>query len=72
MSRFALCRWISCEDKAQLKSFIEAHNSAMSTDIDGDPVFMAPSAYSLRYDGERNPQIVFADVKDYQKSGAGK
>jgi peptide chain release factor 3 len=70
MSRFALCRWISSEDKAVLKSFIEAHNSAIADDIDGDPVFMAPSAYSLNYDAERNPQIKFSDVKDYQKSGA--
>ncbi len=71
-SRFTLCRWISSEDKAALKSFIEAHGSAIADDIDGDPVFMAPSAYSLRYDEERNPAIVFSDVKDYQKSSAGK
>ncbi len=71
-SRFTLCRWISSEDKTALKTFMDAHASALSTDIDGDPVFMAPSAYSLRYDEERNPAIVFSDVKDYQKSGAGK
>jgi peptide chain release factor 3 len=71
-SRFTLCRWISSEDKAALKTFIEAHGSAIADDIDGDPVFMAPSAYSLRYDEERNTAIVFSDVKDYQKSSAGK
>ncbi len=72
MSRFTLCRWISSDDKTALKTFMDAHASALSTDIDGDPVFMAPSAYSLRYDEERNPAIVFSDVKDYQKSSAGK
>jgi peptide chain release factor 3 len=71
-SRFTLCRWISSEDKAALKTFIDAHGSAIADDIDGDPVFMAPSAYSLRYDEERNTAIVFSDVKDYQKSSAGK
>ncbi|QGM48100.1 peptide chain release factor 3 [Methylocystis heyeri] len=71
-SRFTLCRWISSEDKAVLKSFIESHGSAIADDIDGDPVFMAPSAYSLNYDAERNTKIVFSDVKDYQKASAGK
>lgn len=71
-SRFTLCRWISSEDKAVLKSFVESHGSAIADDIDGDPVFMAPSAYSLNYDAERNTKIVFSDVKDYQKSGTGK
>ena len=72
MSRFTLCRWISSEDKLALRAFMDAHASAMSMDVDGDPVFMAPSAYSLQYDAERHPAIVFSDVKDYQKSGASK
>jgi peptide chain release factor 3 len=71
-SRFTLCRWISSEDKAVLKSFVESHGSAIADDIDGDPVFMAPSAYSLNYDAERNTKIVFSDVKDYQKASTGK
>ena len=72
MSRFTLCRWISSEDKTALRNFIDAHGSSIALDIDGDPVFMAPSAYSLRYDSERHPQVVFSDVKDYQKSSAEK
>ncbi|HYA80007.1 MAG TPA: peptide chain release factor 3 [Methylocystis sp.] len=70
MSRFTLCRWIASEDRIALKKFIEAHLSAIAHDIDGDPVFMAPSAYSLNYDAERNKAIMFSDVKDYQR-GAG-
>ena len=72
MSRFTLCRWISADDKTALRNFVDAHGSSIALDIDGDPVFMAPSAYSLRYDSERHPQIVFSDVKDYQKSSAEK
>ncbi|MGA8169821.1 MAG: peptide chain release factor 3 [Methylocystis sp.] len=72
MSRFTLCRWVSSEDKIALRDFVDAHGSSIAIDIDGDPVFMAPSAYSLRYDSERHPKIVFSDVKDYQKSSAGK
>ena len=35
--------------------------------LDGAPVFMAASPFSLKYDEERSPAIRFADVKDYQK-----
>jgi peptide chain release factor 3 len=39
----------------------------MAADLDGAPVFMASSAFNLRYETERWPQIAFADIKDYQK-----
>jgi len=67
-SRFTLCRWITSEDKQALADFIGSHGSSMAVDLDGAPVFMAPSAYSLNYDAERHPKIAFTDVKDYQKS----
>ncbi len=67
-SRFTVCRWITSKDGAKLKSFIDAHGSSMAEDIDGAPVFMAPSEFSLRYDAERHAEISFSDVKDYQQS----
>jgi peptide chain release factor 3 len=33
-------------------------------------VFMASSAFNLRYEQERWPKIAFTDVKDYQKQAA--
>ena len=39
----------------------------MAKDLDGAPVFMATNAFSLNYDAERYPDIVFSDVKDYQR-----
>jgi peptide chain release factor 3 len=36
-------------------------------DLDGAPVFMAASAWDLRYEQERWPDISFSDIKDYQK-----
>jgi peptide chain release factor 3 len=71
-SRFSLCRWISSSDPTALKTFIDSHGSSMAEDLDGAPVFMSPSEFSLRYDAERHPAVVFSDVKDYQKSAAGK
>jgi hypothetical protein len=40
------------------------------SDLDGTPVFMASSAFNLRYELERRPKIEFTNVKDYQKSVA--
>ena len=66
-TRFSVCRWVSAEDRAELDRFLAAHGSAIADDLDGAPVFMATSPFSLKYDEERSPAIRFADVKDYQK-----
>ncbi len=69
-SRFSVCRWVESEDEKKLDEFMTANRSAMADDLDGAPVFLAPSPFSLRYDEERWPQIRFTDVKDYQKKAA--
>jgi peptide chain release factor 3 len=66
ISAFSVCRWITSADPKALQTFIDRHRSAMASDLDGDPVFLASSAFNLRYDAERSPDIRFADVKDYQ------
>jgi peptide chain release factor 3 len=66
-SRFEVCRWVSSEDHTELDKFVAAYPSSIAADLDGAPVFLATSAFNLRYDQERWPKIVFADVKDYQK-----
>ncbi len=69
-SRFEVCRWVSSDSRAELDKFISAFPSSIAADLDGAPVFMASSAFNLRYEQERWPQIKFADVKDYQKAKA--
>ena len=66
-SRFEVCRWVSSDEPAELEKFLNHAPSAMARDLDGAPVFMATSAWNLRYDEERWPKIRFADVKDYQR-----
>jgi peptide chain release factor 3 len=66
-SRFEICRWVSAEDRLELDRFVNAYPSSMAKDLDGAPVFMASSAFNLRYEQERWPKITFADVKDYQR-----
>lgn len=65
-SRFEICRWIAADDAAELDKFKNAYPSSMANDLDGAPVFLAQSAFSLRYDQERWPAIRFDDIKDYQ------
>ena len=65
-TRFSICRWISSQDKVELQKFIDSHGSSIAHDLDGEPVFLAPSAFTLNYEHERWPAISIADVKDYQ------
>jgi peptide chain release factor 3 len=66
-TRFSICRWISADARADLDRFVEAHVSSMASDLDGAPVFMASTAFSLKYEQDRWEAIRFSDVKDYQK-----
>ena len=69
-SRFEVCRWVSCNDRVELDKFVSAYPSSIAADLDGAPVFMASSAFNLRYEQERWKKIAFADIKDYQKHAA--
>jgi peptide chain release factor 3 len=66
-ARFQVCRWVTSEDPAVLDQFAAEHRADMAEDLDGAPVFMAPSGFMLNYVRERAPQIAFTDVKDYQR-----
>jgi peptide chain release factor 3 len=69
-TRFTVCRWISSDDSLEMRKFADSNGSSISTDLDGAPVFMAPTAFSLKYDQERWPAIRFTDIKDYQVAHA--
>jgi peptide chain release factor 3 len=66
-SRFELCRWVSAEAPAELEKFLRAFPSSIAKDLDEAPVFLAASAWALKYEQDKWPQIIFSDVKDYQK-----
>ncbi|WP_196240297.1 peptide chain release factor 3 [Alsobacter soli] len=65
-TRFTICRWITSDSRQDLEGFISKNLSSIADDLDGAPVFMAASPFSLRYDEERAPTIRFSDIKDYQ------
>jgi peptide chain release factor 3 len=60
---FALARWVSGE-RPELDRFLAAQASAIADDVDGDPVFLASSAFMMRRTIELNPSLTFRDVKD--------
>ncbi len=70
VSRFEICRWVTAPDDLEMAKFMRAYPSSLATDLDGAPVFMASSAFTLRYEQEKWPQITFTDIKDYQKQAA--
>ncbi len=47
-TRFSVCRWISSDDPLEMRKFSDANGSSISLDLDGAPVFMAPTAFSLK------------------------
>jgi peptide chain release factor 3 len=64
---FQFARWISADDRKSLDRFVASYSSSIAEDFDGDPVFMARTAFDLEYTGEHNKDIVFSDVKDIHR-----
>ena len=63
---FPARRWIEADKPGDLvvsSRQIVAHGR----DLDGAPVFMAPSAFQLNYEQDRWKAVRFSDVKDYQR-----
>ncbi|MDP7142457.1 MAG: peptide chain release factor 3 [Alphaproteobacteria bacterium] len=56
-------RWVTCDDHAKLKAFIDANGSAIANDHDGDPVFMARNAWHLDDAQSKFPDIKFSATK---------
>jgi peptide chain release factor 3 len=56
-------RWITASAPA-LKSFAETHRTAMATDRDGAPVFLAKDQWDLNYVASRNEALKFGATKE--------
>jgi peptide chain release factor 3 len=62
-SPYAEARWLAGE-RADVEDFQGKHRSAMATDIDEQPVFLAKSAWEISYVSERFPKIAFERSKE--------
>ncbi|MCW5725712.1 MAG: peptide chain release factor 3 [Maricaulaceae bacterium] len=56
-------RWLS-GPADKIEAFADRHKSAMAEDIDGDPVFLAKSAWEVGYSEEKWPDIAFQKAKE--------
>jgi peptide chain release factor 3 len=65
-----VARWVEADDEKTLDQFLSKHRSAIAEDLDGDPVFLARSAFDLNWTRERNDAIRFVDIKETQKKVA--
>jgi peptide chain release factor 3 len=61
---YSLARWVTSDDRPALDKFIAENRSAMADDVDGDPVFLASSAFMMRRAAELAPALTFRDIKD--------
>tara|TARA_R110002096_G_scaffold12422_2_gene44749 strand:- start:242 stop:1846 length:1605 start_codon:yes stop_codon:yes gene_type:complete len=56
-------RWVSGPED-EIDRFADGHKSAMAEDIDGDPVFLAKSAWEVGYSEEKWPKLSFLRAKE--------
>ncbi len=67
-TRYEVMRWISSGDEKKLDDFIAANRFSIAKDLDGDPVFMAQSPFSLNYALERAPGIEAKEIKEMHRA----
>ncbi len=60
---FAEARWLGGTREA-VEDFAAKHRTAMAQDIDGQPVFLAKSAWEIGYVGERFPDVAFQRTRE--------
>ena len=60
---YAEARWLAGA-KAEIEDFASKHRTAMASDIDGAPVFLAKSAWEIGYVDERYPDVAFDRTRE--------
>jgi len=56
-------RWLTCNDNAKLKKFVDENRSSIAYDHDEDPVFLARNAWHLNDAQDKNADIQFVSTK---------
>jgi len=63
MAPFDTARWITGE-AAAMKSFADVNRSNLAKDRDGNPVYLAKSAWDVGYVQDRNPDLRFSATRE--------
>ena len=61
---FDTARWVSSDEPGALKDFADLNRTAMAKDRDGNPVFLAKSAWEVGYVADRYPRVKFAATRE--------
>ena len=63
-TQYFTARWVSSEDKLEMKKFTDANRLNLAEDNDGALVFLARNAWHLNKAQEDFPKVKFAKVKE--------
>ena len=63
--RFTIARWITCDDEAKLKKFIDSEPLRIAYDVVGAPAFLVQYGSDLRVAQERVPDIQFHAMREH-------
>jgi peptide chain release factor 3 len=63
-TQYFTARWVSAEDKNELKAFMDANRLNLAEDHDGSLVFLARNAWHLNKTQEDFPHVKFSKVKE--------
>ncbi len=58
-------RWLTFPDEATRREFTQSLAGSMGTDVDGNPVFLAPNRYNLQLTVERWPRVGFHATREH-------
>jgi peptide chain release factor 3 len=61
---FEMARWIGADDRKELDRFVAANKLELAEDKDGDPVYLAQSAWWLQRTQKDWPKIQFFATKE--------
>jgi len=58
-------RWLSFPDEDERKKFLQRESASVAEDVDGNPVYLAPSRYKLQISQERFPAVGFHATREH-------
>jgi peptide chain release factor 3 len=64
-------RWLSFPDEDTRREFLKRELASMAEDVDGNPVYLAPSRYKLQITQERFPEVGFHMTREHGEVLAG-
>ncbi|HEX4858307.1 MAG TPA: peptide chain release factor 3 [Usitatibacteraceae bacterium] len=64
-SRYRLARWVTCDDAAILRKFIDSNSHRIAHDVVDAPAFLATHPAELEVSAERYPQVKFHALREH-------